>query len=72
VNGLRSRGASLAVKRIVPIRTQDYPLPAQRPLNSRFNLGRLQSVFAITQPHWQEVLDAELDKLVQELSAQIC
>jgi dTDP-4-dehydrorhamnose reductase len=71
VNGLRSRGASLSVERIVPIRTQDYPLPAQRPLNSRFNLGRLQSVFGITPPHWQEALDAELDKLAQELSAQI-
>lgn len=69
VNGLRSRGLSLSVERIVPTRTQDYPLRAQRPLNSRFNLGRLQSVFGITPPHWQDVLNSELDRLVQDLSA---
>ena len=66
VNGLRSRGVSLSVERIVPIRTQDYPLAAQRPLNSRFDLGRLQSVFGITPPHWQEVLNSELDRLAQD------
>lgn len=69
VDGMRSRGLSLSVERIVPIRTQDYPLRAQRPLNSRFNLGRLQSVFGITPPHWQDVLNSELDRLVQDLSA---
>jgi dTDP-4-dehydrorhamnose reductase len=65
VNGLRARDVALSVERIVPIRTQDYPLPAQRPLNSRFNLGHLKSVFGITPPHWQEVLNSELDKLVR-------
>jgi dTDP-4-dehydrorhamnose reductase len=68
VKGLRARGISLSVERIVPIRTEDYPLPAQRPLNSRFNLGRLQSVFGITPPLWQEVLNSELDKLARDLS----
>jgi dTDP-4-dehydrorhamnose reductase len=69
VDGLRSRGVSLSVERVLPIRTQDYPLPAQRPLNSRFNLGRLQSVFGITPPHWQDVLNSELDRLAHDLSA---
>jgi dTDP-4-dehydrorhamnose reductase len=67
VNGLRSRGVSLSVERIVPIRTDEYPLPAQRPLNSRFNLGRLQSVFGIKPPHWKQDLGPELDQLAAKL-----
>lgn len=68
VDGLRSRGVSLMVERILPIRTEDYPLPAQRPLNSRFNLHRLQTIFGITPPHWREVLSSELDQLARDLS----
>ena len=67
VQGLRSRGVSLSVERIVPIRTDDYPLPARRPLNSRFNLERLRDVFEIKPPHWQEALAPELDQLAAEL-----
>jgi dTDP-4-dehydrorhamnose reductase len=68
VDGLRSRGVSLTVDHITPIRTEEYPLPAQRPLNSRFNLHRLQTVFGITPPHWREVLSSELDQLARDLS----
>jgi dTDP-4-dehydrorhamnose reductase len=69
VDGLRSRGLPVSVKRIVPVQSRDYPLAARRPLNSRFNLGRLQSMFGITPPPWQDVLDTELDKLAHDLSA---
>ena len=68
VDGLLSRGVSLTVERIMPIRTEEYPLPAQRPLNSRLNLRRLQTVFGITPPHWREVLGSELDQLAREFS----
>jgi dTDP-4-dehydrorhamnose reductase len=63
VGGLRSRGVRLAVERIVPIRTEERPTPAQRPLNSRLNLERLQAVFGITTPHWRVALMPELDQL---------
>jgi dTDP-4-dehydrorhamnose reductase len=69
VNGLRSRDISLAVERLVPIRTEDYPLPAQRPLNSRLNLQRLQTVFGIKPAPWREALTPELDRLAQDLAA---
>jgi dTDP-4-dehydrorhamnose reductase len=67
IAGLRSRGVSLMVEEILPIPTLEYPLPAQRPLNSRLNLNRLQAVFGIGPPHWQEALEPELDRLAQEL-----
>lgn len=63
VDGLRTRGARLKVRAIVPIATQDYPTKARRPKNSRLSLERLQRSFGIDTPDWNESLDAELDQL---------
>jgi dTDP-4-dehydrorhamnose reductase len=65
VEGLKSRGVPLAVEDIVPIRTDEFPTPAKRPLNSRLDMARLQTVFGIRPPHWQRALAPELDKLAQ-------
>ena len=66
VEGLRERGVRLAVERVAPISTDQYPTKARRPLNSRLDLTRLQSVFGITPPRWQEALSLELDRLAAE------
>lgn len=63
VAGLRSRGVSLAVKRVLPIRTDQYPTPATRPHNSRLDRNRLKSVFGITPPQWNAALGDELNRL---------
>lgn len=63
VAGLRSRGVSLAVKRILPIRTDQYPTPAMRPCNSRMDCDRLRRVFGITPPLWNVLLAIELNQL---------
>ena len=65
IAGLRSRAVSLAVKRVLPIRTDQYPTPAKRPYNSRLDLGRLKSIFGITPPRWDAALGVELDQLVR-------
>jgi dTDP-4-dehydrorhamnose reductase len=70
VEGLKSRGVPLAVKRIVPIRSAEYPLPAKRPMNSRLSLKRLKVVFGITPPHWHQALDLELDQFARAFSSQ--
>lgn len=67
VEGLRSRNVALAVKLILPLRTEDYPTKAKRPLNSRLDLTRMQEVFGITPPTWQEALEPELDELASEM-----
>jgi dTDP-4-dehydrorhamnose reductase len=67
VEGLRARGVTLAVQRVVPIATSDYPTKAKRPLNSRLSLQRLKTVFGITPKHWHEALSPELDALAEEL-----
>ena len=65
VEGLKSRGVRLAVARVVPIRSEDYPTRAQRPRNSRLDLRRLQQVFGIAPPSWQQALAPELDQVAR-------
>jgi dTDP-4-dehydrorhamnose reductase len=69
VEGLKQRGVRLAVEKVTPIRTDEFPTRAKRPLNSRLDLKRLKTIFDIAPPQWQAALAPELDKLVQELSA---
>ena len=67
VDGLRKRGVNPAVDEVVPIKTEDYPTPAKRPLNSRLDLTRLCQVFKIAPARWLDALDPELDVLAEEL-----
>jgi dTDP-4-dehydrorhamnose reductase len=69
VEGLRSRNITLAVKSILPLRTEEYPTKATRPGNSRLDLTRAKEVFGITMPTWQEALEPELDALAGEILA---
>jgi dTDP-4-dehydrorhamnose reductase len=69
VEGLRARGVALSVERVVPIRTDEYPTRARRPLNSRLDLSRLHKVFGLTPATWQSALAPELDQLADELRA---
>lgn len=67
VDGLKHRGVRLAVEKVIPIRTDEYPTRAARPLNSRLDLGRLEKIFGIVPPRWDVALAPELDSLAQEL-----
>ncbi len=69
VDGLKARGVKLAVEQIVPISTDQYPTKARRPRNSRLDLTRLQSVFGITPPSWQDALSPELNHLAREFGS---
>jgi len=48
---------STTCARLLPILTADYPTAAARPKNSRLDCGRLQKVFGIEMPHWQNSLE---------------
>ncbi|OGI40398.1 MAG: dTDP-4-dehydrorhamnose reductase [Candidatus Muproteobacteria bacterium RBG_16_62_13] len=45
------------------IRSSDYPTPARRPANSRLMNGKLQRVFGLSLPPWEESLALCLDEL---------
>ena len=61
VSGLQSRGIALAVKEIIPIKSDEFPVKAKRPSNSRLDLSRLRDRFDVAMPTWQQALDRELD-----------
>lgn len=48
---------------VVDIPTTEYPVPAQRPHNSRLDCSTIDAVFGIQQPNWQAGLRTVLDKL---------
>ncbi|MDH6186360.1 dTDP-4-dehydrorhamnose reductase [Polaromonas sp. CG_23.6] len=47
---------------VVP--TSAFPTPAQRPLNSRLDCTRLQTVFGLTLPTWQQGVDRMLAEIL--------
>lgn len=61
VAGLKARGMDLLVETIVPIRTDEFPVKANRPANSRLSLERLREDFRLETPTWQRALECELD-----------
>jgi dTDP-4-dehydrorhamnose reductase len=67
IDGLRSRGVKLNAARVVPIRSDEFPTRAKRPLNSRLDLARLHELFGVRPPHWEQAIEPELDQLAAEL-----
>jgi dTDP-4-dehydrorhamnose reductase len=71
VEGLRRRGVALALDRLLPIPSKDYPTKALRPMNSRLDLTRLRDAFQISPRPWQTLLEPELDALVSSQPQEI-
>ena len=60
VEEARRLDRELAVRRIIPVSSGEFEVTAQRPLNSRLSLDRLQSVFGIRPTDWRAALVREL------------
>ena len=58
-------GVSLKVKKIKPITTEEYPLPARRPAYSAMSNLKLSEIIGMTPPHWR----SSLKKMLSELYA---
>ena len=50
----RLSGKALAIQKVNPIATSNYPTPASRPLNSRLNTQKLQQAFKLHMPEWKQ------------------
>jgi len=51
---------------ILPISTEEYPLPAKRPANSLLNTQKIRQTFGIHLPHWE----MHVDRLIEEIGLQ--
>mgnify|MGYP000869507595 CR=1 FL=1 len=49
----RKAGLTLAVQKVNAIKSDSYPTPAKRPLNSRLNTSKITQKFGLTLPHWE-------------------
>jgi len=49
---------------VAAVPTSAFPTPAQRPHNSRLDCTRLQSVFGLTLPAWQQGVDRMLAEIL--------
>ena len=49
--------------RVVAIATHEYPVAAERPVNSVLDCSKLNHALGITNPHWQSGLDVLLDNM---------
>ncbi len=50
---------------VEPIRSADYPTPAQRPVNSQLDCAKLERTFGVRLPAWQEGVAACVKRLLQ-------
>lgn len=66
---LRAAGfpVRLRTERIRPVRTQDVPRPAMRPLNTPLDSGRLGAALGIPIPHWRPGAEAAALHLARRL-----
>lgn len=60
----RRQGASLKIstEALSSISTAEYPTPAERPLNSRLSLIKLEAALGIQLPHWRDQLALTVDE----------
>jgi dTDP-4-dehydrorhamnose reductase len=64
-------GAKLRVvpERVIPIATEEYPLPAKRPANSRLANSKLQQTFGLVLPDWKFHVQRMIRELVDQGAA---
>lgn len=64
----REKGIALKAspENICPIKTEEYPLPAKRPRNSRLSVSKITGAFGVQLPDWHH----QVRRLIDELALQ--
>lgn len=60
----RQKGRELKVQNIDPVPTSAFPTPAKRPHNSRLSTHKLQQVFGLRLPPWQQGVERMLTEIL--------
>jgi len=59
-----STAGSIKTERVLPIATDDYPLPASRPENSQLDSSSLTARFGIIMPEWHHAMKLCIDEVL--------
>jgi len=59
-------GIPLAVETVNPIPSEDYPVPAERPKNSRLDCRALETTFGLQLPQWQQGVERMLQEITNK------
>jgi dTDP-4-dehydrorhamnose reductase len=59
-----STAGSIKTERVLPIATDDYPLPASRPENSQMDSSSLTARFGIIMPDWHHAMKLCIDEVL--------
>lgn len=51
---------------IIPIRSEQFPTPARRPMNSRLCCDKLDAEFDLVRPSWSEALPGVVSQILEE------
>lgn len=65
MQGAHARGLIARVPRVLPIGSDEFPTPAQRPAYSVLDTQTLRDDWQLTLPSWQQGLDSVLDTLAE-------
>ncbi len=56
---------TIKTERVIPVTTEDYPLPAPRPKNSRMSSHALNARFGFVMPEWQHAMQLCVDEILK-------
>ena len=64
----RQAGVSLRVapEAVVPVSSEEFPTPAQRPRNSRLDSTKLEQVLGLSMPDWQSGVARTLSQILKD------
>jgi len=57
---------SIVTEKVLPIATEDYPLPAPRPKNSQLDSSLLMARFRVTMPKWRNAMKLCVDEVLEK------
>jgi dTDP-4-dehydrorhamnose reductase len=55
----------LSLDNVHAIKTEEYPLPAKRPQNSKLDTTHFRTTFGVTLPSWESGILAIMDELYE-------
>ena len=64
ITAARERGATFKCRKVVPITSAEYPLPAARPANSRLSGAKLAQHYGLEMPGWESCMHHCLEELL--------